>query len=94
MANVGARLNGHNTVQLQVNDTGMGIKEEDLPRLFREFEQIDSGMAKRAQGSGLGLALTKKLVELQQGSISVASELGKGSTFTVILPVAAKLPIC
>ena len=80
--------NGHKQVRLQVSDTGIGITKEDLPRLFCEFEQIDSSLAKRAQGTGLGLALTKKIVELQNGSISVESEVGIGSTFTVILPVS------
>jgi PAS domain S-box-containing protein len=80
--------NGHKQVRLQVSDTGIGITKEDLPRLFCEFEQIDSSLAKRAQGTGLGLALTKKIVELQKGSISVESEVGMGSTFTVILPVS------
>jgi len=73
-------------IQLEVRDTGIGIKREDLPRLFREFEQLDSGLARAEQGTGLGLALTKKIVELQNGSISVESEFGRGSTFTVVLP--------
>ena len=85
------RKNGHKQVWLQVSDTGIGITKEDMPRLFREFEQIDSSLAKHSAGSGLGLALTKKIVELQKGSISVESEFGKGSTFTVILPVSAEL---
>jgi PAS domain S-box-containing protein len=72
---------------LRVKDTGIGVRQEDMPRLFDPFEQIDSGFAKRVQGAGLGLALTKKLVELQKGSIAVDSEYGKGSTFTVTLPV-------
>lgn len=73
-------------IRLQVKDTGIGIGKNDLPRLFHEFEQVDSGFAKRQRGTGLGLALTKKIIELQQGSISVESEPGRGSTFTVILP--------
>ncbi|HWF18834.1 MAG TPA: ATP-binding protein, partial [Verrucomicrobiae bacterium] len=76
-----------NKFSLAVTDSGIGIKEEDLQRLFREFEQIDSGNQRRYEGTGLGLALTKKLVELQGGGVSVQSEFGKGSTFTVILPV-------
>ena len=73
-------------LRLQVQDTGIGIKSEDLDKLFIEFQQLDSGLARHHQGTGLGLALTKKIVEFQQGTIAVESELGKGSTFTVILP--------
>jgi PAS domain S-box-containing protein len=74
--------------RLQVADTGIGIKREDFSRLFREFEQLESGAARRYEGTGLGLALTKKLVEAQRGEISVESEVGKGSTFSVVLPSA------
>lgn len=75
-----------NLLQVQVRDNGIGIREADLPRLFREFEQLDSGAARRFGGTGLGLALTKKIVEFQHGTIAVQSELGAGSTFTVVLP--------
>jgi PAS domain S-box-containing protein len=73
-------------LRVQVRDTGIGIKAEDIGKLFVEFQQLDSGMARRYQGTGLGLVLTKKIVEFQQGTISVESEVGKGSTFTVVLP--------
>jgi PAS domain S-box-containing protein len=86
---ISVSVDERNCLVLRVKDTGIGVKEEDMPRLFDVFEQIDSGLGKRAQGSGLGLALTRKLVELQEGSISVASEFGKGSTFTVMLPATA-----
>jgi protein-histidine pros-kinase len=75
--------------RLHVRDNGIGIKPEDLGKLFVEFQQLDVGFARRYQGTGLGLALTKKLVELQNGSITVESELSKGSTFTVRLPLTA-----
>jgi two-component system, sensor histidine kinase and response regulator len=75
-----------NHFKLAVKDTGIGIKPEDLPRLFRDFEQLESGSARRHQGSGLGLALTKRFVELQGGAISVESEYGSGTTFSVVLP--------
>jgi PAS domain S-box-containing protein len=75
-----------NRIQYSVRDNGIGIKPEDLPRLFREFEQLDAGTARRYEGTGLGLALTRKLVELQQGTIVVESEHGKGSIFRVTLP--------
>jgi PAS domain S-box-containing protein len=75
------------TFQLRVVDTGIGIAPGDLPRLFREFEQLDAGPGRRFQGSGLGLSLTKRLIELHSGTIEVQSELGKGTTFTVVLPI-------
>jgi signal transduction histidine kinase len=81
-----ADLYDETRLRLQVQDTGIGIKSEDLDKLFIEFQQLDSGLARHHQGTGLGLALTKKIVEFQQGTIEVKSELGKGSTFTVILP--------
>jgi PAS domain S-box-containing protein len=74
------------TFEVRVTDTGIGIREEDLDRLFREFEQLDSGASRRYEGTGLGLALTRKLVEMQGGSIAVCSEYGRGSTFSVVLP--------
>jgi PAS domain S-box-containing protein len=74
-------------VKLAVSDTGIGIKAKDIGRLFKEFEQLDSGASRRHQGTGLGLALTRKMVELQGGTIGVESEAGQGSCFTVILPV-------
>jgi PAS domain S-box-containing protein len=67
--------------RLEVEDSGIGIANDQLPRLFREFEQIDAGRNKQPQGSGLGLALTRRLVEAQGGSVGVRSELGKGSVF-------------
>ncbi|MFN2377502.1 MAG: PAS domain S-box protein [Candidatus Binatia bacterium] len=73
---------------LAVRDTGVGIRQEDLSRLFVEFQQLDSSSARRYPGTGLGLALTRKIVELQSGRIDVESEFGSGSCFTVILPHA------
>jgi signal transduction histidine kinase len=72
--------------KLLVKDTGIGIKAEDLPRLFQDFEQLESGSSRHYDGSGLGLALTKRFVELQSGTISVESEYGVGTTFSVVLP--------
>jgi len=80
------RLDPHR-LEVQVRDTGIGIKAEDINRLFIEFEQLDSGRARRFEGTGLGLALTKKIVEFQGGRIGVQSEPGKGSVFTVDLPM-------
>jgi PAS domain S-box-containing protein len=73
--------------EVRVTDTGIGIRKEDMQRLFREFEQLETGAARRFEGTGLGLALTKKLVEFQGGVIAVESEYGKGSTFSVTLPM-------
>ncbi len=83
--NVSAR--DEDRFEVRVRDTGIGIRKEDMQRLFREFEQLESGTARRFEGTGLGLALTKKLVEFQGGSIGVESEYGKGSTFFVVLPI-------
>jgi PAS domain S-box-containing protein len=75
-------------LQVDVRDNGVGIKAEEFGKLFVEFQQLDSGMARRHEGTGLGLALTKKIVEFQNGTITVKSELGRGSVFTVTLPFA------
>jgi PAS domain S-box-containing protein len=85
---VGARNGGR--VVFSVQDTGVGIRAEDMPRLFREFEQISQTPGDKAEGTGLGLALTKRLVELHGGTIEARSEPGKGSTFSVSLPLVAQ----
>jgi PAS domain S-box-containing protein len=85
---VSARQHDHQ-LELSVRDRGIGIRSEDLEKLFVEFQQLDSGSARRFEGTGLGLALTKKLVEVQGGTISVESVRGRGSTFTVLLPLAS-----
>ena len=76
-------------LQVSVSDRGIGIRREDLEKLFVEFQQLDSSSTRRFEGTGLGLALSKKLVEVQGGSISVESERGRGSTFTIRLPLPA-----
>jgi PAS domain S-box-containing protein len=68
-------------LMVSVSDTGIGIKDEDIPKLFNHFTQLDDSYSKRFQGTGLGLAISKRLVELLGGQISVESEYGKGSTF-------------
>jgi PAS domain S-box-containing protein len=73
-------------LRVQVRDTGVGIGQEDMNKLFTEFAQLGS-REKRHEGTGLGLALTKKLVEMQHGTIAVESAVGKGSVFTVTLPL-------
>ena len=81
-------LDSSQQLRLQVRDYGIGIKPEDMPRVFQEFEQLESGAGRRFPGTGLGLALTKKIVELHNGSIRVESEFGKGSTFIVSVPMS------
>jgi signal transduction histidine kinase len=76
-------------IVVKVSDTGVGIAREDLPRLFREFEQLPQPGGIRPEGTGLGLALTKRLVELHGGRVEVDSDLGVGSTFSVHLPLRA-----
>jgi signal transduction histidine kinase len=75
-------------IRVEVEDSGIGIGKEDLSRLFRRFEQIETGPAKRFPGTGLGLALVKGIVEHLGGVIEVSSEPGQGSTFSVALPAA------
>ncbi|HZM36970.1 MAG TPA: GAF domain-containing protein [Burkholderiales bacterium] len=74
-------------VEIAVKDTGVGIAAEDQPAVFEEFKQVGADYTRKAEGTGLGLALTKRLVELHGGEIALESEPGKGSTFTVKLPL-------
>ena len=76
-------------MRVAVTDTGIGIKVSDQERVFKEFEQVDSSYGRQQQGTGLGLALTKRLVEMHGGRIWVESEgvEGKGSTFTFLIPI-------
>lgn len=83
---VRTQTEGVSEFRLTVEDTGVGIAPEDVGRLFTEFEQLDAGTAKKHGGTGLGLALTKRLVESQGGSIGVTSVLGEGSSFRATLP--------
>ena len=76
-------------LEITVNDTGKGIAKEDIPRLFRAFEQIAPTAEERSRGTGLGLALCQRLVELHGGTLDVESELGVGSTFTMRLPLTS-----
>jgi predicted ATPase/signal transduction histidine kinase len=76
----------HEWIQITVSDTGIGIAAADLDRLFQPFVQIDSALSRTAQGTGLGLNLVRELVELHGGRVSVTSEIGVGSQFTVDLP--------
>jgi signal transduction histidine kinase len=77
---------GENHVFISVSDTGIGIAEENIDEIFKPFHQIDNGITRKHEGTGLGLPITKKLVMMMKGDIRVASKPGTGSTFTVILP--------
>ena len=83
---VNARL-GDGSVIISVTDTGIGIAKEDQEAIFEEFRQVGSNYAEKREGTGLGLTLTRKFVEMHGGRIWVESEPGKGSTFTFILPI-------
>jgi signal transduction histidine kinase/CheY-like chemotaxis protein len=83
---------GEGVVRFTVWDTGIGIRKDDLGRLFQPFVQIDAGLDRRHGGTGLGLALSRRMVELQGGELRVGSELGKGSRFTVVLPWRGATP--
>ncbi|MBI3317324.1 MAG: HAMP domain-containing histidine kinase, partial [Candidatus Omnitrophica bacterium] len=83
--------NLENRVELGVEDTGIGIKKEDQQRIFDPFQHIEkNGMAEREESTGLGLTLVKRIVEAHGGEIHVESQEGKGSTFTVYLPLDMK----
>ena len=73
-------------VWVSVSDTGVGIQPEDMPKLFLEFSQVDSSASRQAQGTGLGLALCRKFVEMHGGTIGAESVPGRGTTFWFILP--------
>lgn len=90
---VTARLVGDDQVEFAVTDTGIGIAAEHVPNLFADFVQINSRLQKRLRGSGLGLSLARKFAELLGGSVAVESELGKGSRFSVTLPMRIADPL-
>jgi PAS domain S-box-containing protein len=76
---------------LQVEDTGIGISKEALDMIFEEFTQADTSSTRQHEGTGLGLTITRRLVQMHGGTISVESEVGKGSTFTARFPLQAKV---
>ena len=85
---IGPDADDGSLLAIWVRDSGIGIREEDFGKLFEKFRQLDSSHARRYEGTGLGLALTRQLVELNGGAISVSSTVGAGSTFTFTVPKA------
>jgi signal transduction histidine kinase len=79
-------VSAESKIVLSVRDTGIGIKEEDMDKLFKAFQQIESGLTRKYDGTGLGLSISKKLAEMLGGKITVESVWGKGSTFSFVLP--------
>ena len=73
-------------LQISVEDTGIGIKEEDVGKLFQSFQQVDSKRNRNIEGTGLGLAISKQLLELMEGDIQLKTEYGKGSRFSFVIP--------
>ena len=77
----------NNTLQISVVDNGVGIDEKELDRIFQKFVQLNKGLNRRSEGTGIGLSLVKSITQLHGGKVSVESTLGKGSTFTIELPI-------
>ncbi len=84
---IAARILGDDNLEVRVIDTGIGIKKEDMDKLFHPFQQIDVSLTKKHEGTGLGLHLTERLAALLGGDISVKSEYGTGSEFTFTMPL-------
>jgi two-component system phosphate regulon sensor histidine kinase PhoR len=73
-------------VEINITDTGIGIPEDDLPRLFERFYRVDKARSRELGGTGLGLSIVKHIIQAHNGKVSVQSAVGKGSSFTISLP--------
>jgi signal transduction histidine kinase len=89
---VSAREGDANMIVFSVADTGIGIAAEDTGRVFEEFAQIENALQRRVKGTGLGLPLSRRLARLLGGDITMKSELGRGSVFSLVLPVVYDRP--
>ncbi|CAD6562635.1 response regulator [Paraburkholderia sabiae] len=88
---VSLKMADDGAIEMSVADSGIGIPEHEVPRLFERFHRVEGAMGRSVEGSGIGLALVNELVRLQDGSIHVESELGVGTRFTIVLPPAIVL---
>lgn len=84
------KVAGKDVIVVSISDTGIGISRDNQKVIFNEFRQVSEGISRNYEGTGLGLTLSKKMVELMNGKIEVESELGKGSVFTIYFPAAAE----
>ena len=89
----GSNIDLKEFLEIKVIDTGIGIAAEDIQKLFKPFIQIDSALNRQYEGTGLGLALVKQLVELHDGQVGLTSELGVGSCFSILLPYARNMSL-
>jgi two-component system phosphate regulon sensor histidine kinase PhoR len=83
--------NGDGRVAVVISDTGVGIPSQDLPRIFERFYRVDKARSSQVGGTGLGLSIVKHVIERMNGTVTVDSQVGKGTTFQVLLPSAAKV---
>jgi signal transduction histidine kinase len=83
---VGAEMRSDGSLAVSVDDTGIGIAPENIPRALAPFSQVDSSLTRRYEGTGLGLPLVKSLIELHGGTLQLESEEGKGTVATIVFP--------
>ena len=76
-------------ISILISDTGVGIPSSDLPRIFERFYRVDKARSRQVGGTGLGLSIVKHIVERMNGHVSATSQLGKGSVFTIVLPISS-----